>query len=379
MSLVVCSLFSGIGGIELAARQLGSDVTLLCDSAPAAQEVLKARFPDTKIVNDVMALDALPDDVNVVTAGFPCQNLSMAGDKSGIHGAKSGVVSKLFELLAVRKVPFVVMENVPFMLHLDRGAGMRWLVESLEVLGYKWAYRTLDTMAFGLPQRRRRIYLVASNTIDPAEVLFAEWRVLEDVGKIDLARPVGFYWTEGRSGVGLTQDGLPPIKAGSALGIRSTPAVLLPTGEVRLPTIQACERLQGFPADWTKPAEDTDPRSRWRLVGNAVSVPVAKWVLQQLQATTSDTLLTGEELKGKFSWPANAYGAGGRRWSIDAPEDVKRMTRPTLQDFDPKRWTRISYRALKGFYGRATKSELRWPEGFLTALHAELEAITPSR
>jgi DNA (cytosine-5)-methyltransferase 1 len=376
MSLVVCSLFTGIGGIELAAQQLGGSTKLLCDIDPAARLVLKSRFPTTRIADDVMALEALPKGIDLVAAGFPCQNLSMAGDKSGIHGSKSGVVSKVFRLLSQQKAPHVIIENVPFMLHLDGGAGMRWLVCSLEELGYKWAYRTLDTMEFGLPQRRRRIYLVASTTLDPATVLFSEWHALREVEEITLDKPIGFYWTEGRSGVGLTQDGLPPIKAGSTIGIRSPPAVLLPSGEVRLPPIDACERLQGFPRHWTTAAEGLDPRGRWRLVGNAVSVPVAKWVLGRLSAKPSE-LPVGTRLAASSRWPANAYGYEGKRWAVELPETVKRKARPSLETFTPHAWDRISYRALKGFYDRASSSNLKWPRGFLTALQTELQAIKP--
>jgi DNA (cytosine-5)-methyltransferase 1 len=94
---------------------------------------------------------------SILTAVFPCQNLSTAGDKSGIGGAKSGIVGKMFELISRSNVSTVVIENVYFMLPLDRGNAMRGLVEQFEALRYKWAYRVVDTMSFGLPQRRRRV------------------------------------------------------------------------------------------------------------------------------------------------------------------------------------------------------------------------------
>ncbi len=96
MSLAVCGLFSGVGAFELAFRRAGAETKLLCEIDPAARAVLRAKFPGTKVLADVMELKRLPKGTDVVSAGFPCQNLSMAGDKSGIHGAKSGVVSKLF-------------------------------------------------------------------------------------------------------------------------------------------------------------------------------------------------------------------------------------------------------------------------------------------
>src|SRR6185503_8664733 len=130
---------------------------------------------------------------------------------------------------------------VYFMLQLDSGNGMRWLVEQFEDLNYRWAYRVVDTMGFGLPQRRRRVYFVASKVLDPAAVLFADETEPSEPSAPSLDRPLGFYWTEGRSGVGITVDGIPPLKGGSGLGIRSTPAVLFSDGEVLTPSIEACE------------------------------------------------------------------------------------------------------------------------------------------
>ena len=112
---------------------------------------------------------------SILTAGFPCQNLSMAGDKTGIGGKKSEVVSVLFDLIERSRVPTIVIENVYFMLQLDRGQAMDNLAHArLEALNYAWAYRVLDTIGFGLPQRRRRVYLVASRVLNPRSVLFAD-------------------------------------------------------------------------------------------------------------------------------------------------------------------------------------------------------------
>src|SRR5207248_10365418 len=109
------------------------------------------------------------------------------------------------------RVPTVVIENVYFMLQLDSGKAMQWIVQRFEHLGYRWAYRVLDTMGFGLPQRRRRVYFVASLDLDPRGVLFADDQPQSPPPIVDLSRPVGFYWTEGRSGIGLTVDGIPPL------------------------------------------------------------------------------------------------------------------------------------------------------------------------
>ena len=220
----VAGLFSGIGGFELAFSQAGFETNLLVEIDPAARAVLKAQFSGIEACSDVCDLSSLPSDTTIVTAGFPCQNLSMAGDKAGISGPKSGIVKKLFDLIAVPNPLTVVIENVYFMLHLDSGRAMEWLVERFERLDYHWAYRVVDTMGFGLPQRRRRVYMLASRDLDPRTVLFADNESVTKKSTPSLKDPLGFYWTEGRSGIGLTVDGIPPLKAGSALGIPSPPA-----------------------------------------------------------------------------------------------------------------------------------------------------------
>jgi DNA (cytosine-5)-methyltransferase 1 len=195
---------------------------------------------------DVAEIGALPGSAEVMTAGFPCQNLSMAGDKSGISGAKSGVVEKMFDLIQASRIPTILIENVYFMLQLDRGNGMRWLVERFETLGYNWAYRVLDTAGFGLPQRRRRVYLIASRTIDPRSVLFADEFGSITQEKPTLDKPLGFYWTEGRTGIGLTVDGIPPLKVGSALGIPSAPAVFFLTAKCLCLVFQPVKNFRAF-------------------------------------------------------------------------------------------------------------------------------------
>src|SRR5262245_46896035 len=150
-------LFSGIGGIEQGFRQARLSTELLCEVDPFARDILKYRFPDLPIDDDVRRLKSIPN-VDVLSAGFPCQDLSQAGRTGGIHGRHSGVVREMFRLLTTsrRRPEWLVLENVPFMLHLAGGRAMRVITKALVDHGYRWAYRIVDTMAFGLPQRRRR-------------------------------------------------------------------------------------------------------------------------------------------------------------------------------------------------------------------------------
>lgn len=335
----------------------------------AANTVLAAQFLGVELRSDVLDIIDLPEDTSILTAGFPCQNLSMAGDKSGIGGSKSSVVRKMFELIGRSTVPLVLIENVYFMLQLDSGKGMQWLVDEFEQLNYRWAYRVLDTNGFGLPQRRRRVYFVASRDVDPRTILFADETDTPALTKPDLTAPLGFYWTEGRSGVGFTIDGIPPLKVGSNLGIPSAPAVLFPDGEVLMPSLSACERLQGFPAGWTDSARNGERKDpRWRLVGNAVSVPVAQWVAERINTPGECREYELIDVDRWQRWPDAAWNVEGKRVGVIASDRPVQIETPSISDFRDETWTRLSDRALDGFISRAVEGNLKMPDRFIAAL-----------
>lgn len=173
--LRVAGLFAGIGGIELGLHHAGHETRLLCEVDPHAARVLRARFPGVTIEPDVRGIASLPE-VDLVSAGFPCQDLSQAGRTAGIAGGRSGLVSEVFRLIGQREAMprWLLLENVSFMLHLDRGEGMRYLTSELERMGLRWAYRVVDSRAFGVPQRRQRVILLASREADPGPLLFAQ-------------------------------------------------------------------------------------------------------------------------------------------------------------------------------------------------------------
>jgi len=371
-ALKVAGLYAGIGGFELAFRQAGAVPVFLADSWDPAQRVLKSKFPEAELAGDVAEIDELPNGIDVVTAGFPCQNLSMAGDKTGITGKKSGDVRHLFDLIEISKPGVILIENVYFMLHLDRGAAMEHLISEFERLGYRWAYRLIDTLAFGLPQRRRRIYFVASKDIDPRDVLFRDTGEEHKVAAPTIERPIGFYWTEGRSGAGLTADGVPPIKGGSGIGIPSAPAVLFPDGQVLMPDIESCEALQGFPRKWTEAAAEDKRSKRWVLVGNAVSVPAAGWVAKRIVNSSTSFEPTGRASVLGSKWPNAACGDRHGRYSVEASASPLINAAPSISEYRTPAWTPLSLRALTGFVKRAREGNLRYPAGFLDSLDAAI-------
>lgn len=378
--LRVASLFAGVGGIERGLEKAKRFTpAMFCEADPGAVAVLKARFPEVPIEEDVRELDSLPDGIDVLTAGFPCQDLSPVGETRGLRGKKSSLVSHVFRLLARGPVPWVLIENVPFMLQLNRGQAMRYIAGELEKLGYQWAYRVIDTRAFGLPQRRHRVFLLASLEADPSGVLFR--RNLSPAEPDNHSgRACGFYWTEGNRGLGWAVDATPTLKGGSSIGIPSAPAIWLPSGRIVTPDIRDAERLQGLPANWTKPAEDAvRPSYRWRLVGNAVTANVATWIGERILSKHHGYTRRVEPLPATGAWPRAAFGnATGRYAAQTTPWPVRRQSESlaSFLRFEPKP---LSRRATTGFTTRLAASGLKHPREFREDLESHLAAQSDTR
>src|SRR5262249_40031479 len=135
-------VFSGIGGIEVGLKLAGHRTELLCGIDVRAQTVFRAHLPGVELLPHIPPLPRLPD-TDLVSAGFPCQDLSQAGRVAGIGGVQSGLVGEVFRLVEKSSARWLLLENVPFMLQLDKGEAMRFLTRELEVLGFSWAYRTV--------------------------------------------------------------------------------------------------------------------------------------------------------------------------------------------------------------------------------------------
>lgn len=374
-SLRIAGVFAGVGGIERGLRQAKHRTELLCEFDDAAQDVLRAQF-NAPIVGDVRELRAgeIPP-VDVLAGGFPCQDLSQAGRTRGIRGRQSSLVFEMFRLVEnMRPTPrWVLLENVPFMLRLDRGGAMHYLTTWFSSRGFRWAYRVVDARSFGRPQRRRRVIMLASRVADPREVLFAD-----EAGQPDLVEnentAYGFYWTEGVRGLGWGVDCIPTLKGGSTVGIPSPPAIWLPGGEIILPDIRDAERLQGFTENWTKPAQSNGRGRRkgvrWRLVGNAVSVDVSRWVGRCLARPRTPIGADTYRIDDGQSWPNAAWGdTHGRAYKIALSTWPKRYKRVPLAAFLRHEGSKLSLRAARGFRARTKRAtSLNFPDGFLAAV-----------
>lgn len=377
-ALRMAGLFAGIGGFELGLRRSGHEPLMVCEIEPGARAVLTTHLAEVRLHDDVRSLKSFPRGTDIVVAGFPCQDLSQAGKTLGIRGSRSGLVGEIFRLLRRQRLPWVVLENVPFMLQLSRGRAMEVVVAAIEDLGYRWAYRVVNSRAFGLPQRRERVVFVASLEDDPRDVLFAD-----DAGEPEprtdaLGRVAcGFYWTEGTRGLGWAIDGVPTLKGGSTIGIPSPPAIVMPDGRVVIPNICDAERMQGFEPNWTAPALSVSrPGHRWKLVGNAVTVDMAHWLGRRLRNPSS----TGRDvvsypLKRTSAWPRAAFNVGDGRFGSPVsafPVHTESMPLDAWLRFDP---SDLSAKATAGFLARFEAGSLRRPDGFIEILRKHLQSV----
>ncbi|MFD7443298.1 DNA cytosine methyltransferase [Streptomyces sp. NPDC059909] len=383
--LRVAGLFAGVGGLELGLKRAGLETAMLCEVWAPAQAVLTKQFPDVPLEPDVQHLKALPGDIDVVTAGFPCQDLSQAGRTAGIAGEQSGLVSHVFRLLEQHHPRWLVLENVRNMLVLDKGKAMLHLVQELEALGYSWAYRLVDSRFTGVPQRRQRVLFVASRDEDPRNVLFTD-----DAGEPDeedrATNAYGFYWTEGLTGLGWARDATPTVKGGSGLSIPSPPGIWIPSNppghRIVTPSITDVEQLQGFDKDWTlneATADKKSGRDRWKLVGNAVTVGVSQWLGERLLSPGQYDESEADLMSDSARWPTAAWGHRGKRWrSYVSMWPVHREYTPLMDLVDRGGLTPLSYRAAAGFYSRTQRAKLKFDEDFLLDMKQHVELMDPT-
>ena len=312
----------------------------------------------------------IPQKFDILCAGFPCPDLSSVGVKQGLSGARSSLVLEVLRILEKRQTEWVIFENVPFMLHLKDGETMRVITQGLSRLGYKWAYRTIDSIAF-VPQHRCRVFIVASLHNDPRNVVLSgeSLRSYGNVDFVDQSSSIGFYWTEGRYARGLTGNAVPTLKAGSTIGIPSPPAIMFPSGEISTPDIRDAERLQGFPQDWTKPVEEIDRASmRWRLVGNAVTVNTVGWIANKIVGPVQYNAENDTQSALTKVWTKAAWGYDDKRFDAKVSVYPASFRRSSLEQYLKFPRHPLSLKATKGFFSRLQAGGLKVPDYFIDQL-----------
>ncbi len=300
MALKVASFFSGIGGLELGLERAGCTVTFQCEAKPFCLTILQQHWPQIPRSTDIRKVknEDIPDS-DIWTAGFPCQDLSLArmGTRSGLRGSQSGLFHDFMRLVGRGLPRTIVLENVHGLLSSHGGRDFTIVLKALDQLGYGVAWRVLNSKDFGVPQQRRRVFVVGVHR-DPrsaAEVLFepecSDWNA--SARRSDEKKSPSLF----QKVVGNTRKG-PLVKALAhcvyAESARHTGTdwsrnyVWYPDGRVRRFTPNEVERVQGFPENWTLPTHadeieaDKVDSLRYHAVGNAVTPQVAEWLGHRL-------------------------------------------------------------------------------------------------
>ena len=163
------SLFAGVGGFDLALERAGVKVVASVEIDKKAQDVLRSHFPNSTIFDDVTGVTGeqlraagFEPRGGIITGGFPCQDLSVAGKRAGLAGKRSGLFWEICRILDETGSETVILENVPGLLSSNGGRDMAVVLEALVQRGYSIAWRVLDAQYFGVPQRRRRVFIVGN-------------------------------------------------------------------------------------------------------------------------------------------------------------------------------------------------------------------------
>lgn len=272
--------FCGIGGFHLGLTQAdpGNICVGACEIDKFAREIYSEHFPEVRIDEDIRNVAELPEKTDLLCGGFPCQDVSIAGRRKGLRGEKTSLFYELVRLAKKSKPRYLFFENVAGLLTSNRGKDFAEILLALESVGYAVEWAVIDT-ADVLPQHRRRVYLVG-HLDSPKErfsPVFPIRRLPAPPAPIQIPK-VGTitagYWQGRRLGSFITYGA---VHHNKNTGAQHT---AVETKEVRFLTPMECERLQGFPDDWTAGVSDSQ---RYRQLGNAVSVPVVRAIGQRLR------------------------------------------------------------------------------------------------
>lgn len=162
MSINVLDLFSGIGGFSLGLERAGMRTVAFCEIERYCRAVLRKHWPAVPIFEDARKLSAadIPAPIDVICGGFPCQDISLAGNGAGINGARSGLWREYARLVGELRPRFVIVENVAALL----GRGLGVVLGDLAALGFDAEWHCIPASSIGAPHRRDRVWVIANAT-----------------------------------------------------------------------------------------------------------------------------------------------------------------------------------------------------------------------
>lgn len=325
----LATLFSGIGAPEYASLGRWEHI-FAAEIDKYASAVLSYNFPELTNLGDVLQLDGAKyrNAVDIIVGGSPCQGFSISGYRRGLDDVRSNLAIRFIEILAQVRPTWFLWENVPGVFSCNHGRdfaailgcftgraisvpwGGKWkntgLISGIPE-AYSVAWRVFDAQYFGVPQRRRRIFLVgylgeewrppAAVLLNPqglqrysnqgrAKGIHTAQALAAGTGTSDPERETLVCFSSSSYGQDSGIDIAPTLKS-----VRSFPTIIdcaTPRTIVRRLTPKECERLQGFPDDWTHvpfpPKNKMIPKTqRYKLLGNSIATPCLKWIFDRIE------------------------------------------------------------------------------------------------
>ena len=286
-------LFSGIGGFHLGLQQAGikPKFSFFSEIDKHASVVYQSHFINSKSLGDVRAIKTISgklegNKINLITFGFPCQDLSNAGKRKGFRGDRSSLFFEAIRLIEELQPDFFVFENVKGFFSSNGGQDFTIAVRTIADIGYDGQWQLVNTRWF-LPQNRERIYyvgyprgkcikpifpVVETEAIHLGESQKKRKEVIPCLttrGSKSRLNPDAGWVTSPRRFENKKQDGTTQDKHEVFID-----------NDVRELTPLECERLQGFPDNWTKGHSNAQ---RYKMLGNAVTVPVVQAIFEKIK------------------------------------------------------------------------------------------------
>lgn len=320
------STFSGIAGFELGIEKACPEAVCVGYSEidKYADAIYKYHFKEVKNYGDITKINEYElQDFDLLVGGFPCQAFSIAGKRRGFEDTRGTLFFDLARILQAKRPRLFIFENVKGLLSHDGGSTFRTIITTLDELGYDVQWQVVNSKNFGVPQNRERIIFVGNLRKTPRPEVFpiglgeaeTSGRVEQTVGKYAVPvltperehkrqngrrfkepeDPSFMLTAQDRQGVMCTATAYREIKAYPwsptiTASNYKHPIAVLDDIDIRKLTPVECERLQGFPDDFTKygvmngeVVEMSDSR-RYKALGNAVTTNVIEAVMRRIVA-----------------------------------------------------------------------------------------------
>jgi len=294
------SVCSGVEAATAAWHPLGWEPQWFSEIEKFPSAVLQHHYPDVPNLGDMTQFKEWSNDpIDLLVGGTPCQSFSISGLRKGLDDPRGNLMLTYLSMAERFKPQWLVWENVPGVLSSNGGRDFGTFLSALGKIGYGFAYRVLDAQYFGVAQRRRRVFVVghlgdwqrAAEVLFEPESLSGDSEPSRETGKEvttgtgrSTARMRGFgdYTSDGTASTLKARD----YKDATDLVVGQNTYSLTP--KIRRLTPTECERLQGFPDNYTeipwrnKPAEDCPAGPRFKAMGNSMAVPVMRWIGERI-------------------------------------------------------------------------------------------------